>query len=668
MNKDHSILFEPVKIGKITVKNRFVMAAMGPAGLSDHNGVINRRGEDFYVQRAKGGVGLINTGTITVDNKVEQGKQHMPFPRKRPDEFIASARIMNERIHCYDARIFAQLTAGFGRVILPFTLEEGAELVGPSMNPNRWIPDMMTREITAKEVKYLVKAFGESAEICKACGFDGIQIHAVHEGYLLDQFTTALFNRRNDEYGGSLENRLRFAVEIVQEIKNRCGPDYPVTVRYSPKHFIKDLGKGAVPGEEFVEKGRDLEEGIEVAKLLEKAGYDAFDVDVGCYDAWYWNHPPMYHENGMYLPYSELLKKCLTKPVITSGRMDDPNLAGAAVREGKTDMIGLARPLLADPYLPRKIQMEKLDDIRPCLSCHEGCLKRMNTLLSCAVNPEVGRENELKIEKAPGQKRVLIAGGGIAGCEAARVCALRGHAVTMYEKSDAIGGNIIPGGMPDFKQNDRKLLKWYEGQLRKLGVEVRYGAAATKQVVESENPDVLVIATGSAPKRIKFPGSDNANVVTASDALVGKSKAGDNVVIIGGGLVGCETALWLAKQGKRVTIVEVLEDIMYSGMPFIIDPNELMLRDLLDFHGVEKMTGTTLAAYDGHNVTVKVKGADEKKITADTVILSVGYDADTALFEEMKDSAYESYILGDCKSVRNIMSAIWEAYEVARFI
>ena len=668
MKKDHSILFEPIKIGGVTVKNRFAMAPMGPAGMTDHNGVFNRRGEDYYVERAKGGTGVIITGTMSVEVDVEQRKQHMPFPRKSPDEFMAAARIMNERVHSYDARIFAQLTAGFGRVIRLHLMQEGAGLVGPSMNPNRWDPRIMTREITAKEVKHIVRSFGETAEICKACGFDGIQIHAVHEGYLLDQFATALFNRRTDEYGGSLENRLRFAVEIVQEIKKRCGDNYPVVVRYSPKHFINELGKGAVPGESFVEKGRDLEEGIEVAKLLEKAGYDAFDVDVGCYDAWFWNHPPMYHEDGMYLPYSELMKKHLTKPIITAGRMDDPDLACAAIREEKTDMVGLGRPLLADPYLPRKIHMEKLDDIRPCLSCHEGCLKRMHTLVSCAVNPATGRESELKIEKAPKQKRVLVAGGGVAGCEAARVCAMRGHAVTIYEKSGSIGGNVKVGGAPDFKIHDRKLIMWYEGQLRKLGVEIKYNTAATKQIIESENPDVLIISTGSIPKKIRFPGSDNANVATAEDVLLGKTKTGDNVVIVGGGLVGSETALWLAQQGKSVAIVEVLPDILYSGTPGVNDPNEMMLRNLLDFHGVKKMTGTALNAYNGQDVTVKALDGDEQTVPAETLILSVGYDKDTALYEDMKYSAYETYILGDCKSVRKIINAVWEAYEVARFI
>ena len=667
MKKEHSILFEPIKIGNLTIKNRFVMAPMGPAGMSDRNGVFSQRGVDYYVERAKGGVGLIITGTFTVENDVEQRAQHMPFPRKCPHEFTAAGRIMVERVHAYDSKIFAQLTAGFGRVIAPFLMEKNAEMVGPSINPNRWAPEMLTKEITVKEIESIVKAFGETAEICKACGFDGVQIHAVHEGYLLDQFATSLFNRRTDNYGGSLENRIRFACEILYEIKKKCGADFPVIVRYSPKHFIKDLGKGGLPDESFEEKGRDLEEGVQMAKLLEQAGYDAFDVDVGSYDAWYWSHPPMYHNNGMYLPYSALLKRHLKKPIMTAGRMDAPDLAGSAIHDGKTDMIALGRPLLADPYIPQKIKEEKFEDIRPCLSCHEGCLKRMHTLLSCAVNPATGREAEMKIEKAPVYKKVAIIGGGVAGCETARICALRGHSVTVFEKSGRLGGNIIPGGAPDFKENDRKLITWYEHQLKMLNVEIFKNTLATKQIIDNMSPDVVVVATGSKPKCLSFPGSDDVNVIFASDALLGRTQIGNNVVIVGGGLVGCETALWLAKQGRIVTIVESLRDIMYSGEKLVRDPNIQMLRDLLEFYKVEKVTSAMIKAFTEQGVLIKTPCA-EKIIPADAVILSVGYDINADIYNDIRNGSYETYLLGDCKIVKNIMNAIWESYEVARFI
>ena len=347
--------------------------------------------------------------------------------------------------------------------------------------------------------------------------------------------------------------------------------------------------------------------------------------------------------------------------------MDDPDLASSAINTGKTDMVGLGRPLLADPYLPRKIKEEKIDDIRPCLSCHKGCLTRMHTLLSCAVNPSVGRESELKLEKAQEKKKVVVAGGGVAGCETARVCALRGHDVTIYEKGPALGGNIIPGGVPDFKAHDRKLIKWYEGQLDKLGVKTLLNTPATREAIDGEAPDTLVIATGSTPKMLAIPGSQGRNVITASDALLGKAELAGEILMVGGGLVGCETALWLAKQGKKVTIVEALADILFSGEAIVKDPNEMMLRDLLEFHKVAKITGATVKELTDAGAVIKTAGG-ETTVPADTVILSVGYSADTSLQDALKDSSYETYILGDCKSVQNIMNAIWESYEVARFI
>ena len=375
--------------------------------------------------------------------------------------------------------------------------------------------------MTIEEIKTYVRKFADSAEIAQKAGFDGIEIHAVHEGYLLDQFAIAMFNQRTDEYGGSLENRLRFAIEIMQAIKARCGQDYPVSLRYSLKSFIKDWRRGGLPGEDFVEKGRDIPEGIEAAKMLEAAGYDAFNGDVGSYDSWYWSHPPMYHAKGMYLPYGEILKKTLKVPVITAGRMDNPDLAAEAVASGKTDFVGLARPLLADPQLPNKVRAEKIERIRPCLSCQEGCMGRLASFgqISCAVNPACGREADYALTPAAEKKSVMIVGGGIAGMEAARVAAARGHAVTIYEKSGRLGGVVIPGGVPDFKEDDHALLHWYERELSELKVPVVFNTEATAATVKNAKPDVVIVATGSQPKMLKI--GEAANVYTAEDVLNG---------------------------------------------------------------------------------------------------------------------------------------------------
>lgn len=669
MKEEHAILFEPVTIGKLEIKNRLVMAPMGPGGMTDDNGAFNQRGIDYHVERAKGGVGLLITGTIIIGNELEQLKlPHMPYPRLNPGCFIRSGKELTGRVHAYNAKIFAQLTGGFGRVKRPEILGTGADFVGPSVNPNRWNPEIKTRELSIKEVKQLVTKMGDTARICKDAGFDGIEVHAVHEGYLIDQFTTSIFNRRTDEYGGSLMNRLRFPIEILQEIKKVCGENFPVILRYSPKHFMKDFGQGGLPGEDFVEKGRDLEEGFEIAKILETAGYDAFDVDVGCYDSWYWNHPPMYFEQGMYLPFSKMLKGILQTPVITAGRLDDPDLASHAVRGGQTDFIGLGRPLLADAYLPNKIKENKTESIRPCLSCHEGCLMRIPLFISCAVNPTTGREQEYVLEKAKQVKKVMVVGGGVAGCEAARVCAIRGHTVTLYEKSNGLGGNIVPGSVPHFKENDRKLLKWYQNQLAELKVDVRKNIEVTAELVENSQPDTLIVATGSTPRLLDFPGCEDSNVVTASDVLLGRADAGDHPLIVGGGLVGCETALWLAQQGIQVRMVETLDDILISG-PKIAKPNEQMLRELLAFNQVSISTNSTIVSVHQQEVIIQeVTTGKKQSVTTDSVILAVGYQENRKLYNKIRNRSGETYLLGDSRKTQNIMNAIWDAMEIARFI
>ena len=355
MANPYANLFQPIKIGKVEIKNRFMLAPMGPGGFCDADGSFNNRGVEFYVERARGGAGLIMPGVTMVENEIEKcALPSLPCPTLNPINFIKSSKPMTERVHAYDAKIFLQLSAGFGRVSIPSIV--GKTAVAPSAIPHRWIPGVICRPLTIDEIKTYVGKFADSAEICKNAGYDGVEIHAVHEGYLLDQFAISFFNQRTDEYGGSLENRLRFTTDIVKAIKARCGQDFPVSLRYSIKSFIKDWLKGGLPGEEFEEKGRDIPEGIEAARMLESAGYDALNGDVGSYDAWYWSHPPLYQEKGLYLPYNEILKKAVTIPVITAGRMDNPALASRAIAEGKTDMIGLARPLLADPELPNKIK------------------------------------------------------------------------------------------------------------------------------------------------------------------------------------------------------------------------------------------------------------------------------------------------------------------------
>ncbi|MGB5822743.1 MAG: FAD-dependent oxidoreductase [Proteocatella sp.] len=571
---------------------------------------------------------------------------------------------MTERVHAYGAKIFLQLSAGFGRVSIPSIV--GKVAVAPSPIPHRFLPGVTCRELTNEEVKEYVKAFGESAFIAKKAGFDGVEIHAVHEGYLLDQFAISFFNQRTDEYGGSLENRLRFACEIVQEIKKRCGADYPVSLRYSIKSFIKDWCEGGLPGEEFEEKGRYIPEGIETAKMLVAAGYDALNADVGSYDSWYWSHPPMYQEKGLYLPYNEILKKVVDVPIISAGRMENPELASEAIISGKTDMIGLARPLLADADIPNKILAGKFESVRPCLSCQEGCMGRLQTYatVSCAVNPACCREKEYGIEKSNISKNVLVVGGGVAGLEAARVLSLRGHKTTLIEKNAYIGGNIVPGGVPSFKEDDKALVKWYELTLGELGVVIRLNETVTKERIKEFGADEVIIATGSNPRLLAIEGAQN--VYCAEDVLMGRKTVGDKILMIGGGLVGCETALWLKEQGKEVTIVEMQDDILQVGGP-LCHANHDMLTDLIKFNKIEVKTNSYISKKTDEGFMLNTKG-QESAIIADDAIVAIGYSSQKSLYNEIKFDIPNAHIIGDANKVQNIMYAIWNAYEVARNI
>lgn len=661
----YSKLFSPIKIGSITIKNRFAMAPMGPLGLADANGGWNHRGIDYYVERAKGGTGLIITGVTFFDQVVEkQAPSTVPNPLYKPVNFVKTSREMTERIHAYGSKIFLQLSGGFGRVTIPTNVGD-IPPIAPSAIPHRWL-DKTCRAITVDEIHAIVKQFGEAAFHAKRAGFDGVQIHAVHEGYLIDQFAISMFNQRTDEYGGSLENRLRFAKEIVEEIKKTCGDDFPVTLRFSVKSMIKDWRVGALPGEDFEEKGRDTEEGLKAAKLLESYGYDALDTDVGTYDAWWWNHPPMYQKKGLYRGYCKMVKEVVDIPVFCAGRMDNPDMALEAIENGECDVIDLGRPLLADPDYCNKLRCGKITQIRPCISCHEGCMGRVASysLLNCAVNPQAARERVNAYEPILKKKKVLIVGGGVAGCEAARVLAIRGHQPVVYEKGSRLGGNLIPGGAPDFKEDDIALADWYTNELNRLGVHVHLNTELNEEEIKAMDYDTVILATGSKPK--VFSLGDDSHTYTAEQVLLKQKDAGKKTVVVGGGLVGCETALWLAQNGIHVTIVEALDKVMAVNGP-LCAANKEMLEALLPFNGVEIITGAKVTEFANGEVKVDTKEGS-KTIMSDSVILSVGYKEENTLYNNLQFDIPDLYLLGDAKKVSNIMYAIWDAFEVANHI
>lgn len=658
-------LFTPFKIGKVEIPNRYAMAPMGPLGLGDAEGGWNQRGIDYYTRRAAGGVGLIITGVTFSDCEVEQQSMpNCPNSTYNPVQFVRTSREMTERVHAYGSKIFLQMSGGFGRVTIPTNLGEFPP-VSASAIPHRWL-DKTCRPLTVEEIHSIVRSFGKGAFNAKRAGFDGVEIHAVHEGYLIDQFAISFFNHRDDEYGGSLENRLRFAREIREEIARTCGPDFPVALRFSLKSMIKDWREGALPGEEFEEKGRDIAEGKEAARLLVQYGYDALDVDAGTYDSWWWNHPPMYMPKAPYREYAKIVKETVDCPVLMAGRVDNPDTALECVENGTCDIVSLGRPLLADPDIVKKIRTQKLSRIRPCISCQEGCMGRIQTysMINCAVNPQCGKERVNRLNPVTRPKKVLVVGGGVAGCEAARVLAERGHQPVVAEATDHLGGNLIPGGAPSFKEDDLALAQWYTDELRRLHVPVWMNTRVDAQMIRESDFDAVILATGSRPKMFSL--GDDEHVYAAEQVLTGQKDPGQRVVVVGGGLVGCELALDLAMKGREVTIVEALDKIMAVNGP-ICSANKDMLERLIPYHGVKVQCGARVTGYQDGVLRATVDG-QEKTFAADGVVLCVGYASENSLYEELRYEVDDLYLLGDAHKVANIMYAIWDAFEVANHL
>lgn len=679
MSTKYKHLFSPIKVGGVELPNRIALMPMGvfsPRLLDQRTGAYTKDGSDYYIERAKGGTGLIVTGVVPI----------IPLPARNPvnfpEEYVEAMKYLADGVHAYGSKVFVQFTAMTGRAAHLTSQADWNMLPAPAPIQNVWDPTVKNRGITKEEIKQYVENFAQASYLVKQAGGDGVEIHAVHEGYLLDQFAIGFYNKRTDEYGGCLENRLRFPREIVEAIKAKCGRDFPVSIRYSVRSYVKDFNRGALPGEEFEEKGRDLAEGIAVAKLLEEYGYDMLDCDNGSYDSWFWPHPPVYMPKACNLKDVAEVKKAVSIPVVCAGKFDDPDLAEEAIGGGQIDIMGMGRPLLADPELGNKFYEGRLDDVRPCICCHQGCLGRIfqGKDISCAVNPACGREESYRLKPAETKKKVLVIGGGLGGMEAARVCALRGHEVDLYEQSDRLGGVFVAAASPEFKEDDKRLLAWYEKQMADLPVKVHMNSRVTADMTAGY--DEIFAATGARERTLSTPGFDSPNVTYAIETLKREKIEGDNVLIVGGGLTGCEIAYMLGKEGKKVTIVEMAETILNAfGLSAA---NYNMLMELLDYYKVNVIKNAVVERYQDGVATVieteknypnaagrakrmfalGVQGMKVKhEIPADHIVVSIGYTPENDLYEKIKGE--HVHLIGDAKQPTNIMDAIWAAYETA---
>lgn len=663
MKENHKALFQPIKIGTCEIKNRYAMAPMGSFGFVDQEGILNDLGVEYYAARARGGIGLIQTGMTVVENDFEKANPTLLFLTKDTDKWHSMQQFnkLTSKVHAFGSKVFLQLSAGWGRSSKIPALVQGA--VAPSPVSNRYNPNIMHRELTTEEVEQYIRAFGAAAAFAKHCGFDGVEIHALHEGYLLDRFATEAFNQRTDRFGGSFENRYRFATEIVETIKKYCGKDFPVTMRFSPKHYMKAPRVGAIEGEVFEEYGRDMDEGIRAAKLLEAAGYDALDVDLGCYDAHYWNHPSVYQKDGLYLDAASKIKEAVNIPVIVAGRMDNPDMGAEAIEKGLCDMVSLGRPSLADPDLPNKVQKGCPERVRRCISCNIGCsLNVLNSArISCTVNAVTGNELDPPMAPALEKKNIVVIGGGPAGAEFARVAASRGHKITLFDKNDRIGGNLLVASKPEFKTHDEELANWFANELNIAGVDVKLNTEANIDTVKACNPDVVIAALGAKPFVPPIKGVEHS--ITAEEALMDIESVGKKVTVIGGGQVGAETALWLAQRGHEVTIVEALPNFMPSALETDIVCAENMLR----FYNAEILLATKVEDITEKSVTITNENGTTV-LESDTTIMATGYRANNAFVKELQENFNFVYNIGDSVKARNIYAAIHEAYELAKYI
>lgn len=670
-----SKLFDTIQIGQITLKNRIMMSAMDLGFTTD--GAINDRIIDFYRERAQGGVGFIVVGGCYPEMNGKVWKSIIGLDK---DELIPGLKRLTGAIHEHDVHVAAQILHG-GRSASSFFTK--MQPISPSPLTHRSIKQE-PHALTVSEIKMVIGKYVSATLRAKKAGFDAVELHG-GMGYLINQFLSEATNKRDDAYGGSLENRVRFARDMILAIKETVGWDYPVIFRMS--------------GNDFVEGGLRIQESLEIAKILERAGADAFNVSPG----WHESKTPimlMAIPRMAYVFLSEKIKSQVKVPVIASVRINDLELAEEILGNEQADMVSIGRPLIVDPELPNKYKNGRCDDIRTCIACNQGCFDSLLNFkpVSCTYNAMAGHEGEYKITMTSKPKKVVVVGGGPGGMEAARVLALRGHQVTLYERNRHLGGQLRYAFIPPGREEIQNIITYLERQIAKLPVHIKTGEEADFLTLQAERPDAVIVATGGNPIMLNLPGMQAENVCVASDVLDDKVPVGKEVVIVGGGTVGCEVALHVAKQGamkpdvacfllkhkvldasdvieytargnRKVTILEMKKKI---GGGFGISTRWIILNEIKDA-GVREISEVKVKEIvskpgkNGHANTgvIYEKDGQDHFIRADTVIIAVGYHPNNALQRQIEGKFPETYFIGDCVKVRTALEAIHEGFAVA---
>lgn len=632
-------LFDKTQIGSMKLKNRIIMGPMGTTGEADGSYCIE--GIRYFEERAKGGTGLIITGANVVTTKYE------PRPCTELSNFhhVERLNMLIERCHHYGTKVCVQISPGLGRQQFtdPFTPPYSASDCNAF-----WFPSLKCKPFSVEEIHDIVEKVGYSATLAKMAGADAVELHA-YGGYLLDQFHSKQWNNRKDEYGGELKNRMRFTLECIEAIRKNVGPKFPILVKFTPVHKV--------------EGGRELSEGLEMARILQDANVDALHVDVGCYEAWHKAISTVYEKEEHQMDVVEAVKKTVSVPVLGQGKMFDPEKAERAVEEGRTDYIVLAHQMLADPAWADKVKAGNTMDIIPCIGCNECLLSGFSGKhYYCAVNPLTYAEDDYKLpEKTEDKKSVLVIGGGPGGMSAAITAAKRGFEVELWERSSRLGGNLWAAGLPTFKHDVLRLIAYMERQVLKLGVKVVLNKEATAEEVSKKVYDKVILAAGSSHFMPPIDGIEAA--APASEYLLEIKKPGKKVVVIGGGLVGCETAAYMKETAEEVTIVEMLPDILAIADHCL--NNDQALRTMIKERNVGVIGNAKVTKIAPDSVSYTKDGQDHK-IECDTVIIAAGYKPNNQLESELNGKVENLTVVGDAEAPRKILTAVHEGYHAIR--